>query len=231
MPASLIFLHGGPGYADYMERFFVGRFPGEIECAFYTQRQKHLTGVEDLILELADHVNAQGDSVYLAGHSWGGALATEYLRRTNDSRIRGLILFGSFLCGADVTTEYRKELADLGLESPSLEQIFLRPEEAKIAGNFIPDLNRTFNLDVFNKLWPEFVVNFDARDFIRNIRIPVLNIFGEKDVRVPARRIRAYGELSPRVENFEIADAGHFPFFLPRNRDRIVEKILASIAE
>lgn len=209
-----------------MERFFVGRFPAKFECDFYSQRQRDLTGIEDLILELADHVNAQGDRVYLVGHSWGGALATEYLRRTNDPRVRGLVLISSFLCADDVTTEYRKELETLGLESPTLEQIFLTPKEVKIAGSFISDLNKTFNLKVFNKLWEELVGGgYDAREFMRSIKIPVLNIFGEKDVRIPARRIRLYEELSPNIFNFEIQESGHFPFFLSENRETIIKRI------
>lgn len=226
MTTSLIFLHGGPGYADYMERFFVGRFPAKFECVFYSQRRKGLTGIEDLILELADHVNAQGDRVYLVGHSWGGALATEYLRKTNDLRIRGLVLLSSFLCSEDVTTEYRKELASHGLDNPSLEEIFLTPPEIKVAGNFIADLNKTFDLKVFNTLWKEVVESgFDAREFMRSIKIPVLNIFGEKDIRIPARRIRLYEELNPNICNIEIEGAGHFPFFLPSNRETIISRI------
>jgi hypothetical protein len=104
------------------------------------------------------------------------------------------VTFSSFLCADDATSEYKKELATLQIEHPTTKQIFLAPTEVIPAGNLLVRLQDSFNTTVFQTLWDEVVTNYDARDFMRSISISVLNIFGEKDIRIPARRVRAYAD-------------------------------------
>lgn len=225
MKQSLIFLHGGPGYPDYLERFFQGRFPSTIRTTFFSQQQRDSTTVGDLVAEVGEKVSREGEPVFLVGHSWGGVLAVEYLRRTCDRGIKGLVLIGSYLCTEDVTKEYEKELERLNLHKPTMEQVFLTPDEAREVGDLIPELDKTFNRAVFKRLWSDFLSTFDLREYVKSADIPILNIFGERDIRVPARRVRTYSDLSASVRNLEIPGAGHFPFILEPHRAQVVAAI------
>lgn len=224
MTTRALFLHGGPGYADYLEDFFAGQFSHNLDCIFYSQSQAMGVTVEDLIEEVGHHVAPDGSTI-LIGHSWGGALAIEYFRRTKDPRINKIVLLSSFLCGADVTTEYQKELSNLGLVKPTREQVFLTADEIPEASNLITRLNATFNHRVFQSVWEKFIPTYDARSFVRSLQIPILNIFGEKDVRVPARQVRGYAAMNSKIENLEIAGAGHFPFIRRSDRATVIEAI------
>ncbi len=229
MKTKLIFLHGGPGYPDYLEQFFANQFSDGIETVFYTQVQKATTTIDDLIEQLAEKVN--GDRVFLLGHSWGGALAVEYFRRTNDPLVKGIILVGAYLHVNDLTLEYHKELARLKMKEPTTEEIFLAKEEYAEAGDLISYLNQNFNKANFKKISQEFLEKFDALLFVKRCKLPILNVFGEKDVRIPTRCIRKYETLGPHVKNVEIRKSAHFPFILEHDRKQVVEAVENFIRE
>jgi len=158
----------------------------------------------------------------LVGHSWGGVLAIETYRRTMDSRIKGIVLIGSYLCASDPTVEYDIELERLGLKNPTTEQVFFTPEELAISHDFVNRLESSFDEKICNQIEKDFFGQYDVREFVKTISIPILNIFGEKDIRIPARQIRSYSKLSNKVQNLEIKNAAHFPFILPEHRTQVV---------
>lgn len=221
----LIFLHGGPGYPDYLEPFFSDAFQDDIKPVFYSQIQTDPISIEDLVAELDQKVWADSRPVILVGHSWGGAFAVEYYRRKFPPHIKGIVLIGAFLCADDATTEYRRELELRRLENPTTEQVFLTPSEVSLAGSLIDRLTASFNVRCFRALWDGFISAFDARSFIASSKIPVLNIFGENDIRIPARKVREYSKLSPFVKNVEIEEAGHFPFIHEKDREAVTRAI------
>lgn len=226
MAPRLIFLHGGPGYPDYLEPFFSKGFPANFETVFYSQLQADPIAIEDVVAELEQKVTAASNPVVLIGHSWGGALAAEYCQRKLTPQIRGIVLIGAFLCAEDATKEYHRELEIRGLESPTTEEVFLVPSEYKPAQALMERLKSSFNLRVFRALWEGFVGGFDARPFIQTSGIPVLNVFGEHDIRIPARKVREYAALSPAVRNFELRDTAHFPFIHERDRLQVIAEIV-----
>jgi pimeloyl-ACP methyl ester carboxylesterase len=226
MSARLIFLHGGPGYLEYLKPFFAREFPKEFETVFYSQKRLLPVSVDDLIEELDEKVLKKNVPTFLIGHSWGGPLAVEYWRQKAHHHIKGIVLINSFLCADDVTVEYEKEKQARGLRMPSTAEIFLTPAEIGPSGNLIHQLDLSFDKNVFESLWNSFVKTFDARPFVKNSRLPILNVIGEKDVRIPARCTRLYGKLSPHVKNVEIKGSAHFPFILPEHRQTTVSEIL-----
>ncbi len=225
MVTRALFLHGGPGNTDYLEHFFADQFPGRIECVFYSQTQTNSNNVTDLIDEVGDFAKSDKDTV-LVGHSWGGALAIEYLRQKTNLNIKGLVLIGSFVCSDDVTAEYEAELKLRKINNPSVDQVFFAPHEIKEAAYLIEQLNKKFNQVFFDRIWSEFAPTYDARRFIIDLNLPILNIFGGNDIRVPARRVRTYSELNNRIQNLEIKGAGHFPFILTEDRKTVSNGIL-----
>jgi pimeloyl-ACP methyl ester carboxylesterase len=229
MSATLLFLHGGPGYKDYLEQFFANQFPSDIQTVFYSQLQKDPITVEDLLNELHEKVRESNHPIYLVGHSWGGVLGLQYLRQFPDHKIMGIVLINSFINFHDATTEYLKELESKKLYNPSLEQIFFTPIEARTNPTFIRWLESHFNEQVFQQVWGAFASTFDATEFIKGMKIPALNIYGDLDIRIPARRIKTYAELNNQIQNLEMEGAGHFSFILEDNRKLTVQAILKFI--
>jgi len=224
MKTDLIFLHGGPGYTDYLQPYFENQFSSiDFTTTFYTQSQSPDVTVEKLTHELGQHVHSP--NTILIGHSWGGVLAVEFLKRTQDERIKGVVLIDSYLCSDHVTLEYKKELSNLGLIQPTWEQIFFTPREREAAQPLLATLQTTLNEPIFHKLWGEFASNFDHRSFASQMIVPLLNVFGDRDIRIPSRVIRSYAQLNPRFQNVEIQEAGHFPFLLEADLRQVVSAI------
>ena len=231
MKSKLIFLHGGPGYPDYLEQFFSNQFSDDVETVFYTQLQKKDTSMDDLLAQIGSHVGEGDEPVYLVGHSWGGALAIDYLRKTDDPRIKGIVLICSYLHVEDLTVEFRKELARLKMKDPTPTEIFLAPDEVDEAGDLMAHLDRKFNKVFFKKISDEFISKFDALKFVQKMKIPILNVFGEFDVRIPTRRMRLYSKLGPHIRNVEIRGSAHFPFIREKDQKQVVEAIETFMAE
>ena len=78
--AKVIFLHGGPGFTDYLQPYFDDIFI-EHECVFYDQSQGKDIKMSDLIAQLDEQVNNCSSKPILVGHSWGGVLGTEYAKQ------------------------------------------------------------------------------------------------------------------------------------------------------
>ena len=54
-------------------------------------------------------------------------------------------------------------------------------------------------------------------------KIPVLNIFGEKDVRFSPRVAKTFKNFNDNIQDFQIPDVGHFPFLKDVGRLEIYE--------
>jgi len=225
MSKRIVFLHGGPGYGEYLERFFADSLSSYFSCVFYEQLRKLPITIDDLIIQVLQKMGTDNGDVYLVGHSWGGVLAIETYKRTRDPRVKGIVLISSFLCAADSTTEYEKELASLNIQNPRIEQIFFTPEELQVSSEFVKHLDASFDENICNQIERNFLDDYDAREFVKTISVPVLNIFGERDIRIPSRRQRTYAQLNNRIQNFEVKGAGHFPFLLPEHCIEVVSAI------
>ena len=149
MSTTLIFIHGGPGFSDYLKPYFDGLEP-QFKCVFFDQKKGGAIQIGDLLEQLEKIVKAETNKVVIVGHSWGGILATEYvLRHTNE--ISGLVLMSTGLSASDLK-EYRNELARLNLDNPTSEQLFLAAGEHEIGKPFLDETWKHFSEETFESL-------------------------------------------------------------------------------
>lgn len=142
-------------------------------------------------------IEAEGLSdVVLLGHSFGGRIAAE-LASTRHSWLSGLILYAA----------------------PCL----YRPTNIIAAKKSIAKVARAFGLGGRYRGNPELgaadkaglgsiyrrVVNFDQTDALRNIFVPTLLIWGERDVDVPLRIAREMETLIPQSRLEVLPGLGH----------------------
>ena len=221
---TLIFLHGGPGYGDYLEEFFKEAFPENIDCVFYTQSHGADIGISMLLKEVDEHVQGK-PSPYLVGHSWGGVLAQKYLEAYPDKKMKGLILMSSFIDYQKLNEAFIEATRKAGLEHPTLTKVFYTDEELS-ASKGIRQKIKTYDEGFFKKIHHDFLDEFHGEEFFKRLDLPILNIFGTDDLRTPAPMLQELADLNPRVENLEVPNAGHFPFILPENRKIITSGVL-----
>lgn len=226
---TLVFLHGGPGYPDYLRDYFEHEFNWNVECVFYTQAHGPEVSIVKLLEELHEKLDGRREP-YLIGHSWGGVLAQQYLKAYPDTKINGLILISSFLDYEELDVAYKSKLLQLGLTRPTLSKVFYTDKESAQA-QAIQEKVRHFDYGFFQKLHHEFLDSFHGNEFFRSIQCPILNIFGTHDVRTPPELLRTFADLNPQVKNIEVYGAGHFPFILSEPREKIINSINNSIGD
>jgi pimeloyl-ACP methyl ester carboxylesterase len=212
MKPTIIFLHGGPGFKDYLKPFFE-ELNDSFECVFYDQVHGPKIKIEDMISQLDEIVSSISGKIILLGHSWGAVLATEYAGR-NQSKLSGLVLMSTGLNHKHWKDEYHKELEDLGLQDAEPEQIFLTPEEIETGETILDKTWDTFSEETFISIKQSYLDNYDVTPLLKSLKIPVISIYGEKDVRFPARVSRTFRSVKNDIVDFQISNAGHFPFLL-----------------
>lgn len=223
MVTKLIFLHGGPGFRDYLEPFF-GPLKSDFECVFYDQLQGEKVSVDDLIGQIDQFVSTSSDKVVLLGHSWGAVLAAEYVIR-HPHNIAGLVLMSTGLKSEHWKDDFRKELARLGLLNAKPEEIFLLPDELEEGTVLLDKVWETFSEVTFDHLDINYLRQYDLTSGIKTVQAPILNIFGDRDIRFSARVAKTFRDFNNAIIDFEVTNAGHFPFLKTRNREKIFEVI------
>lgn len=223
MKSTLIFLHGGPGFRDYLRPYFA-QLEKSFECIFYDQIRGPSITIHDQENELDSLVQKSASQVVLVGHSWGGVLATHYAA-THEDKLAGLVLISTGLSAKQWRDDFRAELVNLGLADSPLEEIFLTPDERELGKTLLEATGESFSEETFDSLFTTYLSNYDLTESFRSLRLPILNIFGEKDVRFPLRVAKSFQKLNGEVVELELPNAGHFPFLLAENRQKIIEHI------
>jgi pimeloyl-ACP methyl ester carboxylesterase len=218
MKTTLIFLHGGPGFRDYLKPFFEV-LSDRFNCVFFDQVRGPTVKIDEMLSQLNSLVRSIPGNKILIGHSWGAVLATAYVTQYQE-QLAGFVLMSTGLSHKHWNDEFQVELTKLGLLDAKPDEIFLTPREAKEGTSFLDQVWESFSNETFESM-QTYLDSYDLTDSFRDISIPILNIFGEKDVRFPARICRTFQTLNKRVTNFEIAGAGHFPFLQMEGREKI----------
>lgn len=213
MKPNLVFLHGGPGFKDYLRPFFED-LSDSFSLTFYNQLQGPSIGIDDLIFQLDKIVDSLNGKIILAGHSWGGVLATEYATRFS-SKIHGLVLMNTNLCIQHWDDEFEKEKVRLGLIDAKREEIYFSQTERPSGETFLDEVWKTLSEETFNSLYESYIRHFDLRKNLTSFQFPVHLISGSNDVISPARVSKG---LIPDRSCLEISDAGHFPFLRQEGR-------------
>ena len=216
----LLFLHGGPGF-PHNSFGCMGRIGNERRVVFYDQlgcgksdrpQDSSLWVLERFVDELATVRERLGlTEVILLGHSWGGALAIEYLLR-KPSGVKKLILMGPLVSAS----RWLEDTARLKAELPADVQATI--EEHERAGTFDSEEYRMatrvysdrhvcrldpkpkafvesvegFGIEVYNTMWgpSEFTCMGSLRQFERlerlhEIEAPTLFLCGRYDEATP----------------------------------------------
>lgn len=217
---TIIFLHGGPGFKDYLRPYFFDL--KSFNCVFYDQIQGSKVFLEDQLGELDQKVSQQSGEVILLGHSWGGVLASNFVIRY-PNKIKALVLMCTGLNFDVWTKAFHEELEKLGLQNASMEDIFLAPNEKEIGKIFLDKTNADFSRETFDHLFETYLRKYNIEYEFSKLQIPIINIFSENDVRFPVKIARQIANVNSKVKNFEIPQAGHFPFLLLENRKLIFQ--------
>lgn len=129
----VIFLHGGPGYCSYSFEHSAGPLlEKSLRMIYFDQRDCGRSSetdadaafdVDTLVSDIeAVRKTADVETVGLLGHSFGGVLALEYLRRF-PSEVSGLILLESTPDLAAMIEYQTEKLAELSAKYPQLSEI------------------------------------------------------------------------------------------------------------
>ncbi len=202
-----IFLHGGPGFDDYLKNYL-----SPIEGVFYTQK-KPVKEMSELRNELAQKI--VGDTI-LIGHSFGGVLALDFYSH-HPEQIKALVLIStpvSYHC----ETDFQAECTARGLIEPGIEDIFLSAQERDEHKETLTKIFDTLDQESADNLDP-YMKKFDHRETLGNAKVPVMVVLGTADIRVPARIQRKYHA----TQKLEIPGAGHFPFLNSDHLDLLLQ--------
>jgi esterase/lipase len=174
--SKIIFLHGGPGFKDYLSPYF-GKSIAGYECVYYDQRQASDLSMEDLIEQLDAMIC---DKAVLLGHSWGGVLATEYTKRF-PLKVESLILMSTGLSSYQWTL-YNDELDQLGKGEISKEELFFTEKEMSVGKVlFEHECWSGFSEESFESVFESYLKHYDLLPCLSHMEASILNIYGEKD--------------------------------------------------
>ena len=240
----LLIIHGGPGGSSCSYTALVKALAKDRPVIIYDQlgagKSDHpndpsLWQSERFVEELAIVIkNLPFKKINLMAHSWGAAIAAEYLTEKGSNGINSVIFVGPFLSSKDWTAdtnELRKQL------SATTQDILLRHERAgttasseyqNASGEFYKKFlfhhpqpaesgcdDNSWNSTIYEHMWgnSEFIVtgnlkHFDASQHLENIKIPTLFLVGEFD-EVRTDTVRKYQRRMPNAKVVVLKDAGH----------------------
>ncbi len=224
MKTTLIFLHGGPGFKDYLKPYFCD-LEDKFDCIFYDQVRGPNVQLQDMLIQLDLIVQSAPTKKILVGHSWGAVLATEYALK-NQNYLAGLVLMCTGLNSQQWKNEYHAELKNLNLEDASPAQIFLTSNEIEKGTAFLDDSWQTFSEETFESINNSYLSNYDLTEKMADLKIPILNIFGENDVRFPTRVTETFKTFNKQIVDIEIPVGGHFPFLSDAGRNQIFKALI-----
>ncbi len=229
MKKTIIFLHGGPGFKDYLGKYF-SVLEESFTCIFYDQLRGSSVKIDDLLSELGEVVNNQDGDVILLGHSWGGVLATAYTAK-NTNKVSALVLMSTGLNTKHWYDIYYNKLDELDLNESPMEDIFLSKNEVELGKSLLKFGNETFCEDTFDSLDDSFLRKYDLTHEFSNFDIPIFNIYGEEDLRFSAEVHSEIKELNKNVIEFPVKETGHFPFLQKQNLIMINEFLKDSLLD
>lgn len=158
------------------------------------------------------------EKVNLLGHSLGGMLALEFAARHAD-RLAGLILYATSPAFGNKDGDFQEKFlrARLGpLEAGATM--------ADIASNIVPNMLHDKHqhlapqlIAMMGQVTPEAygqalrcITQFDQRQLLANIQVPVCLIAGDSDPNAPAAMMAKTASKIPQGSFHEIPDCGHF---------------------
>jgi len=243
----LIVIHGGPGGShEYL--LSLANLASKRSVLFYDQldcgrSDRPMDPQNWRIDRFADEIDAVAeaaglDQFALLGHSWGGAIATEYAAR-RPANLRGLVLFSALISVKSWVKDNLRLLQELpeanrriierGERSDSADD----PDFEKALSEFLqlhfnrqPNtprelvrLQRTMNVGLYNAMWGDArfstsgpLAGHDAARLLPRIAVPTLFLCGEHDQSTPETN-RRFASLVRGAKCVVIEGASHTAHF------------------
>lgn len=195
----LILIHGGPGFSSH---YFDNCF-GESPYTTVTYDQGFLgkPTIESFVHELDQVVKSfQDHKIILLGHSFGSAVALEYLKKFNENITRVILsnfIYDSEFLKLQLNEEWEKGFAktndflekfgptdeffkNLALE---LSPLYFSKENRPLGQEVFNKLNYCFN--TFNEINTNYLSNFSLIDVIENNKDKIKMILSRHETRIP----------------------------------------------
>lgn len=222
----VVCLHGGPGLDASYFFPYLNPLLNHVSLVHFRQGNPGVLCLEDLVSEVDDVIKRlpEGAIVYLLGHSWGGALALEYVRRYPRA-VTGLILISWVY---DSEWHKYRDSKSAPKPIPDYASLLTADERFAFVTKAVSDLY--FNkkvlkegkqildrIDYNGDLWERFGKSFVydklfSCDVLSSLTIPTISISGTNDRCVPVEYVRKGVSLNPMIYSVEIQGADHFPF-------------------
>jgi proline iminopeptidase len=222
----IVCLHGGPGLDASYFFPYLNPLLKYVSLVHFRQGKPGSASLDDVVSEVEDVMKRlpEGAIVYLLGHSWGGALALEYVRRHPKS-VTGLILTSWVY---DSEWHQYRDRKSAPKPIPDYTSLPTADERFSFVTKAVSDLY--FNEDVLKEgekilhridyngdLWERFGQSFvydklNSRDVLASLTIPTISISGTNDLCVPVEYVRKGLSLNHLIHSVEIPGADHFPF-------------------
>ena len=226
-PLTIIFLHGSPGQISNW-KYQISYFEEKYRVVAYDQRgygrsdkpiEVTLNDYLDDLTLLMNKLNISVEDAVLIGHSFGGMVAQAYAR---DHTIKGLVLIGSLIkIKPDMIDKIIWHLPPvfwrrlLFTENPLTRKVyrdlFFSPSTSdEIFQEFIKD-NREYleSLPAHAFRYLKFFRDYDASNWLPEIKAPALVIVGEDDKVTPKDESVKIHELLPNSRLVILERAGH----------------------
>ena len=226
-PLTIIFLHGSPGQISNW-KYQISYFEEKYRVVAYDQRgygrsdkpiEVTLNDYLDDLTSLMNKLNISVEDAVLIGHSFGGMVAQAYAR---DHPIKGLVLIGSLIkIKPDMIDKIIWHLPPvfwrrlLFTENPLTRKVyrdlFFSPSTSdEIFQEFIKD-NREYleSLPAHAFRYLKFFRDYDASNWLPEIKVPALVIVGEDDKVTPKDESVKIHELLPNSRLVILERAGH----------------------
>lgn len=228
-PIKIVFLHGGPGMDhNYFLPYFEG-LERNFGCVYYTQGQGQKQNLSALLAEIESVRKAvcrHREKFVLLGHSFGGTLALEYIRKFGEKNLLALVAISwnynirlqmKFMrAGLSSNRILQHELpldySDREYRQDTIQAASLYFTEKKRAEGIVLLKSSRFDFNLAQKLRLEFLNRYNGQDILKSLNLPVLCLYGSRDRIVTPRFIEHGLGLNPRIIGKKISGAGHFPF-------------------
>jgi len=162
---------------------------------------------------IIDHLKLK--RLTLLGWSFGGPIAIAYAIK-HPRRVSQLILYGTYACGASITTEKVKApvislvQAHWGVASKMLAD-FLAPSDAAYSEGTANYLRKCANAEVAAKIL-DFSYRNDVVHSLPSLRVPTLVLHRHQDRAIPFRAGRELASLIPNARFVPLEGIDHLPW-------------------
>jgi pimeloyl-ACP methyl ester carboxylesterase len=223
-PTKILFLHGGPGMGP---SYFLPYFDGlakDAELFFYTQGSSGADTIEGLVDEIDVALpHCRGGHIFILGHSFGGALALEYVKRRGADALDGLILMSwVHEMKARHFKDYKDD-EDFCAKTAAIAEQYFSPSHVDEGRKILSA--SSYDLSLHHKINETFFNAFSSANVLKQLDRPILSVAGTDDHVVSLAHVRRGCGFNAKIKAVEIAGVGHFPFMEKR------EEVLAAIRE